>query len=115
MSETTNSATSLTTNIQVNACDNELFILAAVDGGPTVELCHISSGFTMPVNYSVNPGAVLKPGSYSLFIIGINWGGPSDFSVVLTTGGEQQTIQGSAAGTGVWVAPVQQITVAFPT
>jgi hypothetical protein len=103
-----------TTNIQVNACDNELFILAAVQGGPSTELCHISSGFGLPVNYGFNPGAVLKPGNYSLFIIGINWTGPGNFSVVLTTGGQQRTISGSAPENGVWVAPVQQISVNSP-
>ncbi len=109
----------LTTNIQVEACDNELYILASSTngvGGPSTELCHLTSGYYLPVNYGFNPGAVLQPGTYDLFIMGINWGGPANFKIVLTTGGVEQPPIESPGGTavGVWSPPVQQITVARP-
>lgn len=106
-----------TTNIQVTACDNELYILGAtIAGGPTSEICHITSGYNQPVNYSFNPGAVLAPGSHNLFIIGINWGAQADFSITLTSGGvvEPPITHRSDSGASVWYN-IQQITVTPPS
>jgi len=117
MSDTT-TATATTTNIQVTACDNELYILASPTATETatIELCHISSGYFAPIagttGYNFDPGYVLPSGTYNLFVIGINWGGPGNWNVVLTTDGtEQPAITGSNSGPGVWCAPVQQFTV----
>jgi hypothetical protein len=75
-----------TTKIAVTACDNELHIIASTGAGSS-EICHISSGYNNPVSYTVVPQSILAPGSYSLTMVGINWGGPSAFKVALTTGG----------------------------
>lgn len=75
-------ATITTTNIQVTACDNELYILATTGAGSS-EICHIKSGYGNPVNYSVIPQSILPKGAYSLIVVGINWGGPSAFKVTL--------------------------------
>jgi len=69
--------------IQVTATDNELYILASTGNGSS-EICHIKSGFNNPVNYLVVPQSILPAGNYTLTIIGINWGGPSGFTVILT-------------------------------
>ena len=84
-----------TTNIAVTACDNELYLIALPTTPPTnfqgAEIVHISSGFNNPVSYSVIPQSILAPGNYTLVMIGINWGGPQKFTVVLTTGGSPTT------------------------
>lgn len=69
--------------IQVTATDNELYILASTGNGSS-EICHIKSGFNDPVNYVVVPQSILPAGEYNLTILGINWAGPSGFTVILT-------------------------------
>jgi hypothetical protein len=81
-----------TTEIQVSATDNELYILAVADSGLlSSEVCHIKSGFNNPVAYTVIPQSILPPGKYTLVMVGINWGGPQAFDVTLTTGGVTTT------------------------
>jgi hypothetical protein len=73
------------TKIHVKATDNELYILAApVDGSSSSEVCHIKSGDNNEVDYAVIPQSVLAAGKYTLIMIGINWGGPQAFEVILT-------------------------------
>jgi len=93
-----------TTQIQVTAADNELLLIASTPAGSS-ELLHYKSGFNKPVNLTVFPGAILATGAYTLTIIGLNWGGPAKFTVVVTTDGHPQTFQGGGnnAGAGdVW-------------
>jgi hypothetical protein len=80
---------SATTKIHVTACDNELYILATnpTPGMGTIELCHIMSGFNSPIDYAIFPQSVLPKGTYTLIMVGINWGGPQAFKVILTTNG----------------------------
>ena len=75
-----------TTKIHVTATDNELYILASTPAGSS-EICHIKSGFNDPVEYTVVPQSILQAGEYTLTMVGINWGGPQAFEVILTTGG----------------------------
>jgi hypothetical protein len=75
-----------TTKIHVTATDNELYILASTPAGSS-EICHIKSGFNNPVEYVVVPQSILPSGAYTLIMVGINWGGPQAFKVILTTGG----------------------------
>ena len=75
-----------TTLIEVTATDNELYILASTPAGSS-EICHIKSGFNNPVSYKVIPQSILAKGAYTLILVGINWGGPQAFKVILTTGG----------------------------
>lgn len=79
-----------TTNIHVTACDNELHIYATTPAGSS-EVVMVKSGYNNPVNYSVVPQSILSPGAYTLVFVGINWGGPSAFTVVLTTNGVNTT------------------------
>lgn len=88
--------------IKVTACDNELIILA-YQWGASYQLCRILSGNFMPVNFKldIKAGAyqgsetidgVTQPinqqvstflpvGNYSLLLLGIDWGGPAQFTV----------------------------------
>jgi len=71
-------------NIHVDATDNEIYVLAINDLGGSSEICHLKSGMGAGVSYEVNPSHILPPGAHILTVIGINWGGPSLFTVVLT-------------------------------
>lgn len=75
-----------TTKIHVTATDNELYILASTPAGSS-EIVHIKSGYNNPVEYVVVPQSILPQGAYTLIMVGINWGGPQAFKVILTTGG----------------------------
>ena len=92
-----------TTQIQVTAADNELLLIASTPAGSST-LLHYKSGYNRPVNVTVFPGAILGTGSYSLTMVGVNWGGPSKFTVVVTTDGKAQTYQGggSTSAGDVW-------------
>jgi len=75
------------TKIQVTACDNELYIIAVpIAGIGSSEILHMTSGFNDPVSYTVKPQSILPKGVYTLILVGINWGGPSAFTVALTGG-----------------------------
>ena len=102
-----------TTKIAVTACDNELYLIALPTTTPTnfggSEIAHITSGFNNPVKYSVIPQSIVSAGSYTLVMVGINWGGPQAFTVVLTTGGVDTTFT-APAGTSIganWTQAVQ--------
>ncbi len=75
-----------TTKIHVRATDNELYLLASTPQGSS-EICHIKSGYSNPVEYTVIPQSILAPGDYTLIMVGINWGGPQAFTIVTTTNG----------------------------
>ena len=76
---------SKTTLIEVKETDNELYIIAVPSNGrASAVIGHITSGFNNPVGYKVVPQSILAPGEYTLILIGINWGGPQQFSVDLT-------------------------------
>ena len=92
----------MSNTITVTKCDNELIVLA-FQWGASFELCRILSGNNQPVNVTLNitPGAYqgsivldgvnqplsqtisqfLTAGAYSLQLIGIDWGGPAEFTV----------------------------------
>lgn len=93
----------MSNTVKVTKCDNELIILAYQFTG-SYELCRIISGNNQAVNVTLNilqgenPGTlqlnginnplndtvdVFLPaaGQYSLVLLGVNWGGPSQFSV----------------------------------
>lgn len=93
-----------TTKISVTACDNELYLIALPSASPAnfagSQIVHIVSGFNNPVQYSVIPQSILSAGNYTLVMIGINWGGPQAFTVVLTTGGVDTTYT-APAGTSI--------------
>jgi len=93
--------------IQATACDNELSVVASTPAGSS-ELFHLKSGFNNPVNDTVIPQSILAAGAYTLTAIGLNWGGPSDFKVILTpaTGSPITLSSGGASlpAGGVWSA-----------
>lgn len=88
--------------IQVTACDNELVVLA-YNSTSSFELCRILSGNNQPVNVNMNISAgvyegtvvlngvnqplnvtfppTIPSGAYSILLLGINWGGPTQFTV----------------------------------
>lgn len=88
--------------ITVTACDNELIVLA-YQWGASFELCRILSGNNQPVNVTLNlqsgvyQGTIvlngvnqplsqtisqtLASGAYSILLLGIDWGGPAQFTV----------------------------------
>jgi hypothetical protein len=83
--------------IDVQACDNELIILAST-AAQSSELCRLKSGYNAPVSDVFNPGHILPKGNYELTVIGVNWGGPSNFKVICTdVNGQSQTLQGGGS------------------
>ena len=88
--------------ITTTACDNELVILAYTQSA-SFELCQILSGNSQPVNVTlgIQAGAYqntvvlngvnqplkqsitqnLPSGTYSILMLGVNWGGPTQFTV----------------------------------
>jgi len=92
--------------IQATACDNELSVVASTPSGSS-ELFHLKSGFNNPVNDTVIPQSILPAGAYTLTAIGLNWGGPSAFKVILTPDtGAPVTLSGGVGlpTGGVWSA-----------
>jgi hypothetical protein len=89
-----------TTMIDVTATDNELYLIASTPAG-SAEIGHIVSGYNNPVSYKVVPQSVLPPGNYSLTIVGINWGGPAAFDVVLTPAQAGTSYSSASAPVGV--------------
>jgi len=91
-------------SMTITACDNELVIMAYQEGA-SFELCQILSGNSQPVNVTlgIQPGTyqntivlngvnqplkqsinqTLPAGTYSILMLGVNWGGPSQFNVSL--------------------------------
>jgi hypothetical protein len=75
-----------TTKIEITATDNELYLIATPNAGyGSSEIVHLTSGNNNPVEYAVVPQSVLPKGNYTLDMVGINWGGPSGFTVKTTT------------------------------
>jgi hypothetical protein len=107
----------MSNTIQISACDNELIILAYQEG-VSYEIGRILSGNGEAVNVSLDLLAgdyvggslfnginvpldasittYIPSGSYSLLFLGINWGGPSSFTV--SVGG---TAVGGTVGQGL--------------
>jgi hypothetical protein len=83
-----------TTKIRATAADNELLLLASRHPQGSVELLHYKSGFNKPVDVTLYPGAMLAGGDHDLTMIGINWGGPSSYVVIVTTDGKDVTYTG---------------------
>ncbi len=103
--------------IRVDKVDNELYILASSMSGGS-ELCHIKVGYNRSGAYTLYPPTILAPGSYDLTFIGINWGGPTQFSVTIMADDKQSHSYGdSSNGDGkigvVWNKTVS-ITVPSP-
>ncbi len=70
--------------IEVVACDNELYLLASNAYGSS-ELLHYKSGYNKPVKAVLYPNAILVPGPYNLTMIGINYGGGCRFELIVRT------------------------------
>lgn len=81
-----------TTEINVSKADNELYLIATTSAGSSV-LAHIKSGHNAPVNYTFYPETILAPGNYTLKMVGINWGGPGEFELTVTSDGHERTIR----------------------
>ncbi len=116
--------------IHVTACDNELIILA-YQWGVSYELCRILSGnsnavdLTFTINAGLYTGSMtfndvntalnaslntyLPAGDYSLLLIGVNWGGPTQFNVDVN-GNPYNSPGGSAAGC-IWTPDPIAVTV----
>jgi hypothetical protein len=86
-----------TTRIQVTAVDNELYLIAVnTASNGSSEICHLKGN--SPPNLSIDPKVVLPPGSYTLVMVGINWGGPQAFQVILTTDGVDRPFTAPTSG-----------------
>lgn len=92
----------MSNTISVTACDNELVVLA-FQWGASFELCRILSGNSQAVNVTLNiaqgpyQGTMvfngvnqpinatvvqnLAAGDYSIQLLGVDWGGPAQFTV----------------------------------
>lgn len=112
----------MTNSIKVTACDNELIVLA-YQGGASFELCRILSGNFNSVNVGItvetgaylgtqvlngvnnplsqNITVTLATGAYQLLLLGIDWGGPQQFTV--NVNGTEYALPQSIEGNGlVW-------------
>jgi hypothetical protein len=76
-----------TTLIEVTYVDNELLLIASTGSGSST-LAHIKTNGTC--DFSIIPQEVLPRGGYQLHCVGLNWGGPAQFIVTLTTNGVKQ-------------------------
>jgi len=80
-----------TNKIVVSQCDNEIILIASTPAGSST-LCHLKSGYNAPVSYEFNPRHILpSTGTYTLKMVGINWGGPGAFEVTVITDGRAET------------------------
>ena len=103
-----------TTSIDITFVDNELYIIAIpASATASAELFHYVSGYNATMNVKIVPQTVLPPGQYTLSFIGINWGGPANFKVSLTTNGVAAPVAPPAATSAVGVvwSPSVAITV----
>ena len=109
----------MSNTITVTDCDNELIVLA-YQWGASFELCRILSGNTNSVNVTLNIQSgsyqgtmvldgvnqalsqtitqTLSSGTYSLLLLGVNWGGPAQFTV--SVNGTSYTLPYQAQGAG---------------
>lgn len=119
-------------DISVKACDNELFIvafnyvssylIADIKSGnhnsvdvPIVLYAGAYTTFCDFNNVNGNPDVGLQynvgipAGTYSLMIVGVNWGGPAAFTVSVNN----TPVTGAVAQANgvVWTPPLQSITV----
>jgi hypothetical protein len=95
-------------SIQVTQCDNELIGLAVPSAGTfSSELFHFKLGggiASAPINYTLPNLGLLPPGDYTLLLMGINWGGPSNFHVTVNyTSGPATVLNYGNAGPGIGV------------
>ena len=97
-----------TTQIQVTAVDNEVYIIASTGAGSS-ELCHVKSGYNKPVSCTFDPGAILAPGTYDLTVFGINWGGPGNYAV--SAPGTTPVLVNPPTTTAVGVFGAQRVTM----
>lgn len=110
--------------VTVTACDNELIVLA-YQTSTSFELCRILSGNSQSVNVTLDIQAGsyqnttvlngvnsplsqtitqnLPSGSYSLLLLGIDWGGPSQFTV--NVNGTAYTLPSTSQGDGLLFNP----------
>ena len=109
----------MSNTITVTKCDNELIVLA-YQWGASFELCRILSGNSQPVNVTLNlqsgsyQGTIvlngvnqplnqtvtqtLSPGTYSILLLGVDWGGPAEFTVTVNTAPYTLPYQSEGAG-----------------
>lgn len=114
----------MSNTITVTACDNELVVLA-YQWGASFELCRILSGNNNSVNVTLNiqtgeyQGTIvldgvnqplsqtvtqnLASGTYSLLLLGIDWGGPAQFTVDVN--GTSETLPWTSEGDGLLFNP----------
>lgn len=114
----------MSNTITVTACDNELIVLA-YQWGASFELCRILSGNNQPVNVTLNiqsgvyQGTIvlngvnqplnqtisqtLSSGAYSIQLLGVDWGGPSQFTVGVN--GTSYTLPLTNQGDGLLFSP----------
>ena len=97
-------------SINITACDNELYVIASTPAF-TSEICHITSGYNDPVAYAVKLNSILPAGTYSLTMIGVNWGGPARFAITVTNNGVATPYTFNNASAPVGVVFTQTVTV----
>lgn len=105
--------------ITVTACDNELVILA-YNWDNSYELCRILSGNNQAVNVTLNiqPGTyegtivldgvnqplnvtvppTVPSGAYSILMLGVDWGGPAQFTTTVNGTAHNLPLQPTGSG-----------------
>lgn len=112
--------------INLTACDNQVVIIA-FQWGVSYEICSISSGNSNSVNVNLNLVAgdytngvslngvngpisgdysvAIPSGTYNLSVVGINWGGPTQFQFSLNEQTYSFPFQQEGALGVVWTQP----------
>ncbi|GGA21948.1 hypothetical protein [Okeania sp. KiyG1] len=98
------------TQIKVTKADNELFLIASTARGSS-ELLHYKSGGNKPVDVTIYPSVILAPGTYSLTMVGVNWGGPSAYEVIVTEDDTDTPYSGGSSSGSVGVDWTQTISI----
>ena len=101
-------------SINVQNCDNELYIVASQWAGSS-ELLHLKSGCNKPVATTIFPGAIVPAGTYDIVFIGLDWGGAAAFSGVLSFDDQtQQPFTLAQAAGQVYTLDIGQQTIVAP-
>lgn len=97
------------TSVKITACDNELYILASQALGSS-ELIHVKSGFNNPVTDQFVLESILPKGTWQITMIGINWGGPWAFKIIVGSNSYGNSAPSGPVGV-VWSQTTPPITI----
>ncbi|HEX8623211.1 MAG TPA: hypothetical protein VF718_14680 [Allosphingosinicella sp.] len=99
----------MATPVKISACDNELYMIATQGLGSS-ELIHVKSGFNNAVTDQFVLESILPKGTWQITMVGINWGGPWAFKIMIGTNSYGQQSNTGTVGV-VWSQTLPPITI----